>query len=68
MFKGEWDEASGITSNEFPLEWPPRSGKFIQVPEADRGGWFDLEKALQKIHPAQQPLLLRAAEILRSQV
>jgi predicted NUDIX family NTP pyrophosphohydrolase len=65
MFEGEWDESGGITSNTFPLEWPPRSGKFIQVPEADRGGWFDLARALEKINLSQQPLLLRAAEILK---
>ena len=64
MFLGEWDESDGITSNTFPLEWPPRSGKIMQVPEADKGGWFNLETALIKINANQQPFLLRAHDIL----
>ena len=42
-----------ITSNTFPLEWPPRSGRFIDVPEVDCAEWFDLRTARQKINPAQ---------------
>lgn len=64
LFSGKWDEREGITSNTFPLEWPPRSGKTIQVPEADRGAWFNLETALLKINASQQPFLLRARDIL----
>jgi len=42
-----------IRSNTFPLEWPPKSGKFIDVPEIDKAGWFTFEEALGKINPAQ---------------
>jgi predicted NUDIX family NTP pyrophosphohydrolase len=62
LFAGEWNNEDGIRSNVFPLEWPPRSGKFISVPEADRAGWFSYDVALKKIHPSQQPFLVRAAE------
>lgn len=46
-----------IQSNLFPLEWPPKSGKYIDVPEVDKGEWFDVESARQKIHPALTSLL-----------
>jgi len=50
-------DASKITSNTFPLEWPPKSGKFIDTPEVDRAGWFDYETAKKKLIPGQVPLL-----------
>jgi predicted NUDIX family NTP pyrophosphohydrolase len=50
-------DASSIHSNLFSLEWPPRSGKFIEAPEVDRGEWFDITTAKQKILPALLPLL-----------
>ena len=54
--------AEEITSNTFTLEWPPRSGRTIEVPEVDRAGWFTLEQAREKINPAQAELLDRLAE------
>jgi predicted NUDIX family NTP pyrophosphohydrolase len=53
-----------IVSNVFDLEWPPRSGKMISVPEVDKAGWFDVEIAKQKINPAQIPLIERLNNIL----
>jgi predicted NUDIX family NTP pyrophosphohydrolase len=29
-------------SNNNSLSWPPRSGKWVEVPEIDRCAWFDL--------------------------
>jgi len=46
-----------IKSNVFPLEWPPKTGKFIEVPEVDKGDWFTIETAKQKILPSLSPLL-----------
>jgi predicted NUDIX family NTP pyrophosphohydrolase len=46
-----------IRSNTFPIEWPPRSGKFIEIPEVDKGGWFNYEYAKQKLIPGQVPIL-----------
>ena len=48
-----------ITSNTFPLEWPPRSGQMIEVPEVDRAQWFTLDEAGKKINPAQVEQLER---------
>ena len=57
-------DAAAIESNTFELEWPPRSGRMIEVPEVDRAEWFTLERARDKINPAQAEFLdrlLRAA-------
>jgi predicted NUDIX family NTP pyrophosphohydrolase len=50
-------DATNIRSNTFPLEWPPKSGKFVEVPEVDRGDWFTIEVAKQKILASLSPLL-----------
>lgn len=54
-------DAREITSNTFALEWPPRSGRMIEVPEVDRAQWFTLGEAGKKINPAQVELLERLA-------
>ncbi|HEY2332059.1 MAG TPA: NUDIX domain-containing protein [Acidimicrobiales bacterium] len=36
------------TSTTFELEWPPRSGRFIDVPEIDRVAWFTPDEARQR--------------------
>lgn len=46
-----------INSNTFSLEWPPRSGKTIEVPEIDSAGWFTVSAAEKKIHKGLIPLL-----------
>ncbi len=52
-------DAAHITSNTLQLEWPPRSGKRIEIPEVDRAEWFPLKVAREKINPAQAELLDR---------
>ena len=47
-------DASSVRSNPFPMEWPPRSGKMQQFPEIDRGGWFTLDIAREKILNGQR--------------
>ncbi len=37
-----------MQSNLASVEWPPRSGKRIEVPEIDRFAWVDLELARNK--------------------
>jgi len=46
-----------IKSNEFEIEWPPRSGNMKTFPEIDKGAWFNLTEAKKKILEAQSPLL-----------
>lgn len=51
-------------SNTFTLEWPPRSGRLQEFPEADDGRYFGLDEARGAILPAQAPFLDRLAELL----
>jgi predicted NUDIX family NTP pyrophosphohydrolase len=51
-----------IQSNTFTVEWPPRSGRMREFPEVDRAEWFGLERAREKINPAQAAFLDRLAE------
>jgi predicted NUDIX family NTP pyrophosphohydrolase len=54
-----------IESNTFELQWPPRSGKLIEIPEVDRAEWFTLGIAREKINPAQVALIDRLEQIGR---
>lgn len=61
--EGDLDPATA-KSNTFPLEWPPGSGDWIDVPEVDRVAWFDPEAARRRLNPAQAPLVDRLEELL----
>jgi len=50
-------DARSMKSNNFSMEWPPRSGQRKTYPEADRGAWFTLEEARRKISKGQKGLL-----------
>ena len=50
-------DADAIVSNQFEMEWPPRSGRTARFPEVDRAAWFDLPTAREKILPAQRRFL-----------
>lgn len=52
-------DAGELTSNSCEIEWPPHSGRSMTIPEVDRGGWFSLEEAKNRIFSAQQPFLDR---------
>jgi len=54
--EGELD-ASAIASNQFTMEWPPKSGRFQSFPEIDRAAWFALDEARAKILPSQRAIL-----------
>src|SRR5258705_12275045 len=43
-------DATKIKSNTFSLEWPPKSGKKIDVPEVDKAAWFTINEARKKIN------------------
>ncbi len=61
--KGEID-AESIKSNTFKLEYPYRSGKWIEAPEIDKAGWFSVEEARRKMNPAQVALVDELQQIL----
>jgi len=53
-----------LTSNRCQLEWPPRTGRFIEFPEVDRGGWFSLAEAREHMLKSQIPFLDRLTRAL----
>jgi len=55
-FEGDFD-LQGFRSNLFTMEWPPKSKRFAEFPEADRAGWFTPAEALQKISKGQGPII-----------
>jgi predicted NUDIX family NTP pyrophosphohydrolase len=62
--EGDLDPAT-LVSNTCMVEWPPHSGKEIEIPEVDRGDWFDLETARRKIFKGQDKFLGRLTIALR---
>lgn len=66
-FAAEEDfDTSNIKSNLCWVDWPPRSGKRIEVPEVDKAEWFDIETAKKKIIGYQLPLIEELMEVLRN--
>jgi len=53
-----------IFSNTCEVEWPPRSGKKLTIPEIDRAAWFEVVEAKQKINPAQAELIDRLTALI----
>ena len=58
-------DADSIKSNMFSMEWPPRTGKRAEFPEVDRGAWFALEVAKEKILQGQQKLLEELPRVIK---
>ena len=55
-FEGDCDP-SKLKSNTCMVEWPPRSGKQIEIPEVDRGEFVTLDAARVKIFAYLVPLI-----------
>jgi predicted NUDIX family NTP pyrophosphohydrolase len=62
-FLGDCDPAE-LRSNTCEIEWPPKSGRRLQIPEIDRGRWFGMNEARRYIRPELDVLLLRLVSIL----
>ncbi len=60
-FKHEYDP-SEMKSNTTTIEWPPRSGKQMEIPEVDRGEYVDLNDAHVKIFAYLEPLITKFEE------
>lgn len=46
-------DTSTVVSNTVEVEWPPRSGRRLTVPEIDRAEWFSVDEARRRLNPAQ---------------
>jgi predicted NUDIX family NTP pyrophosphohydrolase len=63
--EGDCDPAK-LRSNMCLIEWPPRSGRKIEIPEVDRGAWFTVEEARERILKSQEPIVDLLLERLNS--
>jgi predicted NUDIX family NTP pyrophosphohydrolase len=59
----DFDPAS-LVSNRIEIDWPPRSGRKLMIPEVDEARWFGLEEARVHMLASQAPLLGRLAAML----
>ena len=67
VYASEWntdDDPPAVESNTFAMEWPPRSGKSIDVPEIDEGRFFPLEDARRLINDRQEQFIDRLLDQL----
>jgi predicted NUDIX family NTP pyrophosphohydrolase len=55
-FEGDCEPAH-LSSNTCEIEWPPRSGRLLEIPEVDRGQWFSGSAARRYLRREQEPLL-----------
>jgi predicted NUDIX family NTP pyrophosphohydrolase len=62
-FEGDCDPED-LISNTFQMEWPPRSGRQIEIPEIDRGRWFSIPGAREHMLKSQAPLLDALCRVL----
>ena len=54
--EGDCDPAE-LHSNTCMIEWPPRSGRQMQIPEVDRADWFSTDEARERILKSQAPVI-----------
>lgn len=58
-------DASSVSSNSFSMEWPPRSGKQHEFPEVDKGEWFTIPVARERLQAGQCGFLDELEKMLR---
>ena len=56
--EGDCDPTT-LVSNMCQIEWPPHSGRLLEIPEVDRGRWFPIREAREHIRKSQEPFLDR---------
>ena len=50
-------DVSSVKSNEIEIEWPPKSGMKMMIPEIDKATWFSIPQAMEKINSGQVELI-----------
>jgi predicted NUDIX family NTP pyrophosphohydrolase len=61
--EGDLDPAT-LRSMQVEVEWPPRSGRVIRVPEIDRVLWAGPAEARRRLNPAQAAFVDRLLQAL----
>jgi predicted NUDIX family NTP pyrophosphohydrolase len=64
-FRASCDPAT-LRSNQFEIEWPPKSGRRMQFAEIDRAAFFAIPVARKKMRASELPFLDRLLEQLGS--
>ena len=59
-------ECSTLVSNTVSIEWPPKSGRRVEIPEVDRAQWFTPDEARLKMHTGQPELVDRLMKLLEA--
>lgn len=62
-FQGDCDPQA-IISNQFTMEWPPKSGRMQKFPEVDRAEFFSVADACRKINAAQVAFIAECERIV----
>jgi predicted NUDIX family NTP pyrophosphohydrolase len=62
--EGDFDPDK-LISNFVEMQWPPRSGRVVKFPEVDRGAWFTVCEAQDRILASQRMILERLEEKVR---
>lgn len=57
-------DAAALVSNRCQVEWPPRSGRLLEISEVDRGCWFSISEARLRLLKSQEPFLSRLSDAL----
>lgn len=52
-------DLGAFSPGTFPLEWPPRTGRTLEVPEIDALRWVPVDEAMDLLTVSQRPLLER---------
>jgi predicted NUDIX family NTP pyrophosphohydrolase len=50
-------DAAAVRSNQFEMEWPPKSGRVELFPEVSEARWMSLADARAMMLPSQLPLI-----------
>ncbi len=58
-------DSEAVRSNEFEMEWPPRSGRTEHFPEVEEARWMPLAEARAMMLASQLPLIEALEQKLR---
>ena len=61
--EGDLDPAAA-SSNTFRMQWPPFTGRWIEIPEIDRVEWFDPAEARRRMKETQRVFVDRLEVLL----
>ncbi len=66
VLKKDFGDDFKVKSNLIELEFPPKSKKFIKIPEVDKAGYFDLETARKKLVSYQEKIIDKLINFLNT--